>query len=774
MFRRMSSLPVLVLVLAATGTIARAQLPADAYWRDGFQPAGLQGYVYAIRPFGNGVLVGGKLDAVEDRPVANVVRFELEQGLLADGRTLGDGLNGPVMSFGEHSGDLIAGGQFSRSDRTVVESVARWDGKSWQPIGAGLPGVTVKALASYGGDLYAGAYRWDGAAWGNVLQTDGAVSFLAEHDGLLYVGGSFTTAAGVPVNHAFAWDGESVLPLGAGLSGPAVGMAVVGGAVAFACNPRSGPGYVALWENGTWSTILPGVQVESIAAWGDRLAVSYWQYYVPYLLFPYLRTWQAGTWTGVGGFSSRLMVEQADDLLIVADSDAVPGIVSPGLIAHDGAGFRAAFASGRGCDDGFYSLAPIGDAAVVAGSFRIAGGRSFDRVALAAEGIWYPWGAGSDITADGSFADVALVGAETYGVFSRFVSDITEFELCHLEWQDGLATWRRLDFGSQLWGTELVPFGSDLYLLHSGELRRVALPTGMSFPEPGLDLDGYLTAACAHEGVLVVGGRLEANGGVPCGHVLRRDGGTWHDLGNPAGATGVEALASLGTEGLAAAFRDGAGPACRVALFDGSDWLPLGGRFDYDVTRLVVHRGHLFAAGGFDRIGDSEVHGLAMWSGTAWISVGSGVTGQPYWRVADMVSAGRNLWLCGEFTRAGGRPSAGLACWSGDPAELAALSAVPTASVGGNALLSPAWPNPFNPRTELAFTLPVAGRARLSLHDARGALVRTLVDGDLAAGVHRPTWDGTDEAGRPAASGAYLARLEAGGAVESVKLVLVR
>jgi hypothetical protein len=139
-----------------------------------------------------------------------------------------------------------------------------------------------------------------------------------------------------------------------------------------------------------------------------------------------------------------------------------------------------------------------------------------------------------------------------------------------------------------------------------------------------------------------------------------------------------------------------------------------------------------------------------------------------------MVSAGRNLWLCGEFTRAGGRPSAGLACWSGDPAELAALSAVPTASVGGNALLSPAWPNPFNPRTELAFTLPVAGRARLSLHDARGALVRTLVDGDLAAGMHRPTWDGTDEAGRPAASGAYFARLEAGGAVESVKLVLVR
>jgi hypothetical protein len=81
----------------------------------------------------------------------------------------------------------------------------------------------------------------------------------------------------------------------------------------------------------------------------------------------------------------------------------------------------------------------------------------------------------------------------------------------------------------------------------------------------------------------------------------------------------------------------------------------------------------------------------------------------------------------------------------------------------------PNHPNPFNPVTRLRFALPAAGRARLAIHDVRGRRVALLVDGELDAGWHARDWRAD---GLP--SGVYLARLEAGGAVLSRKLVLLR
>jgi hypothetical protein len=90
------------------------------------------------------------------------------------------------------------------------------------------------------------------------------------------------------------------------------------------------------------------------------------------------------------------------------------------------------------------------------------------------------------------------------------------------------------------------------------------------------------------------------------------------------------------------------------------------------------------------------------------------------------------------------------------------------------AVLKPNVPNPFNPRTELRFELRDAGRTRLTIFDARGMLVRRLVDATLGAGPHVRTWDGRDDAGRAVPSGTYLYRLESGGEVQARKMLLMR
>ena len=53
-------------------------------------------------------------------------------------------------------------------------------------------------------------------------------------------------------------------------------------------------------------------------------------------------------------------------------------------------------------------------------------------------------------------------------------------------------------------------------------------------------------------------------------------------------------------------------------------------------------------------------------------------------------------------------------------------------------------------------------------------LVRTLADGPYPAGIHVLRWDGRDDRGRELASGAYFYRLEADGAREARKLILLR
>lgn len=71
------------------------------------------------------------------------------------------------------------------------------------------------------------------------------------------------------------------------------------------------------------------------------------------------------------------------------------------------------------------------------------------------------------------------------------------------------------------------------------------------------------------------------------------------------------------------------------------------------------------------------------------------------------------------------------------------------------------YPNPFNPQTTLRFTLDQPASVHLTVFDLHGRVVRVLVDGEMASGIHQVSWDGADASGRAVASGTYLYRLEA-------------
>ena len=85
-----------------------------------------------------------------------------------------------------------------------------------------------------------------------------------------------------------------------------------------------------------------------------------------------------------------------------------------------------------------------------------------------------------------------------------------------------------------------------------------------------------------------------------------------------------------------------------------------------------------------------------------------------------------------------------------------------------------AHPNPFNPSTEIRFSLPEATDVRLYIYDVSGRLVRALVDNMLPAGEHAVAWDGRDASGRLLSSGIYLYAIRAGEIEAVEKLLMIK
>jgi len=85
-----------------------------------------------------------------------------------------------------------------------------------------------------------------------------------------------------------------------------------------------------------------------------------------------------------------------------------------------------------------------------------------------------------------------------------------------------------------------------------------------------------------------------------------------------------------------------------------------------------------------------------------------------------------------------------------------------------------AYPNPFNPSVQIAFTTASAARVEARVYDPAGRLVATLESGMLPAGKHSMAWNGHDSDGRPVASGVYFLRVRSASQESSLKLVLVR
>jgi hypothetical protein len=85
------------------------------------------------------------------------------------------------------------------------------------------------------------------------------------------------------------------------------------------------------------------------------------------------------------------------------------------------------------------------------------------------------------------------------------------------------------------------------------------------------------------------------------------------------------------------------------------------------------------------------------------------------------------------------------------------------------------FPNPFNPETNIYYSLKENSLVTLEIFDILGRKIKTLLNNELQdAGLQNITWNGTNSSGIRAASGIYIYQLKANNYTGSKKMVLLK
>jgi hypothetical protein len=541
---------------------------------------GINSYVYALELHNGQLYAGGVFTNAGAIAATNVAVWN-GASWSSLGAGPANGVNNTVYALAFQGNDLYVAGSFSVAGGVSANEIAKWDGSSWSALGAGCKGGNVSCIGILGSDIYVGGgftnvggvrasafAKWDGVSWTTWPATDGQYQYpfsdapnrMTVQGGSLYIGGMFTLAGGITVNHVARYDGSKFYAVGAkpanGIGTPTLNVSCIGqaddgiyiGGLLTAAG-KTQANRIARWDGTNWSSVGGGTmggagtanRVLAIAGTGADVYVG-------------------GAFTNVGG-------------------------INVSNIAHwDGANW---WNMGNGFDASVSVLAATAGAVYAGGIFTNVIGPpatlTVNHIAMWDGFSWYSLGSG--VNSSGNVNAIAVSGTKVYvgGGFTN-ASGVTASRIA--VW-DG-ANWSSLGTGS------------------------------------ANGVNGTVLAIAVNGTDVYVGGTFTTAGTISVGGIARWDGANWSGLGTGATSPEIRALAFGGDGKLycCGRFTNMSGiNANNIARWDGAKWEALGSGLSAQssiirAVGLAIRGNDVFTAGAFDAAGLTDSGGIARWNET--------------------------------------------------------------------------------------------------------------------------------------------------------------
>ena len=658
-------------------------------WNPRFGIPGVEGKVTAVAVGENGDLyVGGDFTNAGGMAAQQIARW--------DGRSwhaLGDGINGEVMALAVDGTDLYVGGNFEVAGGVTANSIARWDGANWFTVGDGtglvddyfgtpergeiytmllsngklyiggnfvaVDGVTANSIAQWDGSSWQGLGRGMGELdWEDKFTPDAEVYALATDGTTLYAGGEFLFAGEVTANSLAQWDGNSWSALNGGVTltdgngnpqfGSVRALAINGGTLyAGGWFDKAGgiaAHHIAQWQNNRWTPLGVGVRAEENAGEPQVRALAV----VDNILYV------GGRFMGAGSQNIDLLAQWTNNRWaevgtgMANDDHNYVNVLTPGL---------------------------QGDL-YMGGAFRLVGDQRVDNIAQWRNEAWHTLGSGLlSIEYGDSPATPYTIATDEQG--NLFVGG--EFKVAGGVRLSNLAMWNGTDWlaignannrvrdmvvadGALYVGGEFTQIGD----LAASHVARLDLNT-FTWSTLGAGINDNVYALDYADGILYAGGGFKSAGSVTAEDVAWWDGAAWHAFGTKA------------------------------RIFEVGD---RGNEVGTYVNDLKVHGDSVFIAGHFqvvqygtdttDLSSFQVVHNVVEWQRSTdnWLYLGDaaqrGVTYSGYTvsgiDAEQLAIVGNELYVGGNFNQAGGLAASGLARWDMATESWVSLNA----SLGGN------------------------------------------------------------------------------------------
>jgi hypothetical protein len=542
------------LFLAAAGVSAAAVI-TDARWysMNNDQLSGTEegGEVYAVAFCKGNIYIGGMFSAVGNTAAANIARW--------DGSTwnpLGAGTNGDVNRIVcDTSGNLFACGRFTMAG---VRGVARWDGKNWSalPTDNRLLGTVMALACDTRGNLYAGGgpftpwvMKWDGTKWDTLGQrmamtlsnANGQVNFLScDSAGNLYASGRFDSAGGHWAKNIAKWNGVKWDSLGTTTDSVFSAFTCDNAGNLYGARNSATGRAIVKWNKSAWNTL--------------------------------------GTARGLLLEVKSLFWKSNSELYACGRFDTINGIAATSIGKWNGTVWSS-----------------VGSA--------VDGGITVNSVAFDTMGNLY---------AGGKFSYV-----------DKPVNNI-------VQWNG--TSWNSLGHGPRI-GIDVLACDNTGNLFAGGgfdtingvRAKNIAQWNGSVWTALGSGINGGVGAiACDSSGNVFAGGNFDSAGGIRAPGIAKWDGSHWSSLGS--GILGplqyVMAIAFDRHSNLYAggSFSTAGGvPANNIAKWDGSTWSALGSGANDVVEAIALDSNDtVFMGGDFDSVGGDTIKLIAQWDGSHW------------------------------------------------------------------------------------------------------------------------------------------------------------